>query len=434
MVVLRMRGKLLGEEAAGFHARAAERYAELLGHSKGMLMKAGQLLSFAPINLLVAPEHLPIYERALARLCGDVPPMEADLVLAVLESEVGPVEELFVDFDQVPLAAASIGQVHAATLRDGRRVAVKVQYPEAATVIAADLKNIELIASLIELLQNGMRSKRTKADIRGMAREVSARVTEELDYRHEASVQAEFARFFRGHPFIHVPEVVTDLCTGRVLCQELVSGLSFDEAAEADQHLRDRWAEAILRFFRSAGARLYAIHADPNPGNYIFHEDGSVSFLDFGCVKRVTPEQLEPRMRVEQRCVEGDAVGAWQAVVESGMLRAHDPVTPEEVLSVWCCHLDVSFDDPPVPLTPTRNREWMLRMSLHKAAANLLRHSTLPPVYTVAPRVEVGLRSLVAQLNATIDWRSVHMEYLVGAQPSTRMGLQEQAFFNDLAA
>ena len=430
--VLRMRRKVTGQDTADFHARTAERYAELLGHSKGMLMKAGQLLSFAPINLLVAPEHLPTYEEALARLCGNVPAMEADLALALLESELGPLQMVFAEFTPTPIAAASIGQVHAATLRDGRPVAVKIQYPEVADVVGGDLKNIHLLASLIDLLQNGMSSRRTKTDIRGMAQEVSARVAEELDYRHEASVQAEFAHLFRGHPFIHVPAVVSELCTSSVLCQELVEGLPWERALEADQELRNRWAESILRFLQRSATQLGAFHADPNPGNYLFHEDGGVSFLDFGCVKRLTAEELGPRIRVEQCCLAGDADGAWQAVVDSGVLRAYDPVRPEEVLAYWRGYLDVLIEDSAVQLTPARYGEWMRRM-LRERPASFFRYAALPPVYALAPRVEIGTRSLIAQLNAAIDWRSIQAEYLMGAAPVTEMGAQEQAFFGDHA-
>ncbi|HXN37994.1 MAG TPA: AarF/UbiB family protein, partial [Solirubrobacteraceae bacterium] len=185
------------------------------------------------------------------------------------------------------------GQVHEARLRDGREVAVKIQYPGVADAIRADLKNAELLAAFVSLVFGGLSPRKLSFDLRGVARELSVRIAEELDYRLEAAYQAEFAEHYCGHPFIHVPEVVAELCTGRVLTQQLARGLCWSDALDAGQKLRDQWAEAIHRFAYGSYKRIYLFNADPHPGNYLFHEDGSVSFLDFGCVKRFRREQVE---------------------------------------------------------------------------------------------------------------------------------------------
>lgn len=185
-VVAALRGKLTGEGKAEFHARTAERYAELFGRSKGALMKAGQAVSFMSLGPIVPAEFQPAYEAALGRLRDDAPPMAPELARGVLERELGkPVEQTFAEFDWEPLAAASIGQVHAARLPEGPRVAVKIQYPGVAAAIRADLKNNELLATFFGLML-GMSPWRMRLDHRAVAREIGARIAEELDYRLEA--------------------------------------------------------------------------------------------------------------------------------------------------------------------------------------------------------------------------------------------------------
>ncbi|HXM86426.1 MAG TPA: AarF/ABC1/UbiB kinase family protein, partial [Solirubrobacteraceae bacterium] len=298
-----VRGRLGGAPGAEFHARTAERYAELLGRSKGALMKAGQMLSLASVGPAVPTELQAVYQSALARLRSDAPPMTPEVARAVLESELGcAAESAFAEFDWEPLAAASIGQVHAARLHDGRAVAVKVQYPGAADAIVADLKNTELLATFVSLLIGGLSSRKLSFDLRGAAQEIGARITEELDYRLEAVNQAAFAEHYRGHPFIHVPEVIGELSSERVLTQELVRGLRWSEALLAEHELRDQWAEAIWRFTYGTYTQIDVLNADPHPGNYVFHENGSVSFLDFGCVKRFSREQLEMFDAIVRQC------------------------------------------------------------------------------------------------------------------------------------
>ena len=176
-------------------------------------MKAGQMLSCVSASPAVPAEFQSIYHEALGRLRDDAPPMAPELARVVLEHELGRRTECaFAEFDWEPLAAASIGQVHAARLHDGREVAVKIQYPGVADAIRADLKNNELLATFLSLI-GAVSSYRLSLDLRGAAREMSVRITEELDYRREAANQAEFAEHYRGHPFIHVPGVVAELCT-----------------------------------------------------------------------------------------------------------------------------------------------------------------------------------------------------------------------------
>jgi predicted unusual protein kinase regulating ubiquinone biosynthesis (AarF/ABC1/UbiB family) len=189
----------------------------------------------------------------MARLQADAPPMAPELAPAVVEAELGaPPEEIFAEFDPHAFAAASIGQVHAARLPDGRRVAVKVQYPGVDQAIRADLDNTELLATFLQLV-GAIVPGSNRVDVRAVAREVAARIGEEIDYRIEAAYQTDFANAYRDHPFIRIPEVVPQLSTRRVLTMDLVDGMRWSQAVAADQQLRDKWGEVI---YRSASGQL----------------------------------------------------------------------------------------------------------------------------------------------------------------------------------
>jgi predicted unusual protein kinase regulating ubiquinone biosynthesis (AarF/ABC1/UbiB family) len=427
--ILRLRGKLTGTDMTDFHVRTAERYAQLLGDSKGVLMKAGQMFSFIPV--MVPSEWRPIYHRALGRLRNNVPAMEPELARTALERELGPLERIFAEFDPQALASASIGQVHAATLHDGRKVAIKIQYPGAFDAIVADLKNTELIATLVNVFWSGLFKKPAVDDVRGIAREISLRLMEELDYQLEALTQAEFADLYRQHPFIHVPEVIQELCTTRVLCQELVEGLSWEEALTASQELRNSWAEAIYRFVYYSGECFSVFPADPHPGNYLFHDDGSISALDFGCVMRMPHEFIGRRAHIGIPCIEGDVLGTWQACVDIGALRASDPVTPEEAYNFMCEYLAFYTADPAPTLTPELVAEWLERcFSRHGPAANFLRYTTVPPTLTLLNRIELGTFFLIGELHACIQWGPISAEYSRQAPPTTEMGKLHHAFID----
>jgi predicted unusual protein kinase regulating ubiquinone biosynthesis (AarF/ABC1/UbiB family) len=432
-VIARMRGKWTDADRSEFHMRSAERYAELLGHSKGALMKVGQMASFALLSPAVPAELQSIYRTALMRLCDDVPPMASALAREVLERELGqPAESVFARFEWEPLAAASVGQVHAAQLHDGRDVAVKIQYPGVADAIRADLKNTELLATFLTLTIGGMSSRRFSFDLRGAAREMGERIVEELDYRLEAANQAEFADYYRGHPFIHVPEVVTELCTGHVLTQELVRGLSWSEALVAGQELRDQWGEAIYRFVYGTYERIYQFNADPHPGNYILHEDGSVSFLDFGCVKRFRREQVQMMDEIIRACLRNDVLGTWRACVEAGVFKSSDPVTPEEVFAFWRGDWGMLWAKQRLVITPEQvARRVERRCSPNGPSANALRYVTMPPEYTAMARVEVAVMSVIGQLRAGARWGSIAAEHFENAAPVTEMGKRDHAFFGE---
>jgi len=410
-VVVGLRSRLTGSDTSEFQVRAAERYAELLGHSKGALMKAGQMFSYMSMPVLSC-EFQSAYQAMLSRLCDDAPPMAPELARSVLERALGrSAESAFAQFHWQPLAAASIGQVHAARLHDGRAVAVKLQYPGASEAIGADLKNAELLATFFSLL-GCLSPHRLSLDLRGAAREIGVRVTEELDYRLEAANQAEFADLYRGHPFIHVPEVIEELSNDRVLTQDLVRGRSFSEAVAAGPQQRDQWAEAICHFIYSSYRRLATFHGDPHPGNYLFHDDGSVTFLDFGCVKRISRHHVELLNAIYRALSRGDVYGLWDACVRAGLWRASDPVTPEEAFAWLGEDSGVLWSTDRFTVTPAFAKRWLERKySPTGPFANALRHLTMPPEYAMIGKAEIGMVALMAQLRATSSWGTIAAEH-----------------------
>ncbi|HEY2831391.1 MAG TPA: AarF/ABC1/UbiB kinase family protein [Sporichthyaceae bacterium] len=412
-----------------FHTVQARRYAERLGRSRGVLMKAGQMLSFIPLDPAVETPYRGIYQAAFARLQDDAPPMPPQLAVDTITAELGRAPSvLFADFDAHPLAAASIGQVHAATLHDGRRVAVKVQYPGVEQAIRADLKNTELLATFFQLVFT-VTPGFSRINVREMAREVSERIGEEIDYRVEAAHQQRFADSYEGHPFIHVPQVLPELSARRVLTMELVEGLRYAKALSAEQSLRDRWGEAVFRFHWASLLQGGLFNADPHPGNYLFHPDGSVTFLDFGCVKRFTPDQKTRLAEYADALVAQDAQRFLHASIGIGMFDPSDPPEAEALLALFNIFEPAYIAAQPFTYTPQVVAEALRHgASLRGPFGPIARKLTGGGEYTFVSRVESGITSVLGGLCATGHWRAIREEYGCGAPPATEYGAAEAAY------
>ncbi len=306
----------------------AEDVAQTLGAMKGVLMKIGQMASYVDEGLA------PSVRRTLSRLQDSVPPMSAELAAGVITEELGmPPERAFAEWDPEPIAAASIGQVHRAITRDGRAVAVKVQYPGIAEAIAADLDNVALLRRMLRITAPAQ-------DVDALLAELRERVLEELDYRREAANQALFAEFYDGHPTIRVPRVIGELSTRRMVTSELAVGSRFADLAGMSQHERDLAAETIYRFVFRSLYDLHAFNGDPHPGNYLFHGDGQVTFLDFGLVKHFSTDELYPLMQMAgSLCVRNDPEEFRRSMEIAGFLRPGAPLSTEQVVE----HLAVFY-------------------------------------------------------------------------------------------
>ena len=423
-----LRRRLKGERGASveFHLRNAERYADTLSRSKGVLMKVGQILSFVDVSAAVDRTYGEAYQAALAGLQSDAEPMDPVLVAAVVERELGrPPEELFAEFASAPIAAASIGQVHAARLHDGTEVAVKVQYPGVADAIGDDLANTQLLLTFVKIAA-GIVPQFRSFDVGPLADELSERISEELDYGAELAYQVEFCDLYRGHPFVRVPEVFPELSTDRVLTMELVHGRRWKETGDVDQALRDRWGEIVYRFFFGSTARFGMFNADPHPGNYLFHDDGTVTFLDFGCVKRLNPEAQRGFWDLPTATLDGDAERLLRVYTEQGFTRADDPAPADKVM-VWFRQQFAPLVAPqPFTFTPEFVSELLGDMA--NMDKDLRRRSNVPKEYLFTNRISVGLYSVLGALRATADWRAIFEEDVTGV-PTTELGRLDADFF-----
>ena len=423
-----LRRRLHGERGASleYHVRNAERYADALSRSKGLLMKVGQILSFVDTSAVLDGEYGDVYRVALASLQNDAEPMDPDLALAMIESELGrPPEELFAELSPTPIAAASIGQVHAGRLHDGTEVAVKVQYPGVAKAIADDLANTELLFTFVKIAK-GVVPQIRNIDVRQIADEVTERIGEELDYTIELANQVEFAHHYRGHPFVRIPEVFPELSSGRVLTMELVHGRRWTETADVDQELRNRWGEAIDRFFFGAIARFGMFNADPHPGNYLFHDDGTVTFLDFGCVKRLTPVASRGFWEMPSAAMSDDVDELMRVCAEQGFCSADDPPPPDKMAAWIRQNFAAMLEPQPFTFTP----DFVAQLLGHMASMDkdVMRKITVPGEFVFTNRIFVGLYSVLGALRATADWKAIFDEDVTGV-PTTELGHLEAGFF-----
>ncbi|MCH7665445.1 MAG: AarF/ABC1/UbiB kinase family protein [Acidobacteria bacterium] len=259
----------------------ALRITETLGEMKGAAMKVGQMLSLQEGWL--PPEVAEILRR-LQREAPRVPP---EVMRYEVEGSLqAPIDELFGEFDERAFAAASIGQVHAARLADGRRVAVKIQYPAIREIVIADLKNLErLFRSLFAMVFD--------ADFEPLWEEMRDRLLEELDYDHEAENMRIMRDLHEDVPEIVIPKVIDSRSTDRVLTMEFLAGIAPRDAVSDryDQDLRNRWGRVLFEFQIRGLFQHRMLHADPNFANFSFLEDGRMVVYDFGSVKRI-PDKL----------------------------------------------------------------------------------------------------------------------------------------------
>ncbi|MGQ0742877.1 MAG: ABC1 kinase family protein [Acidimicrobiales bacterium] len=407
-----------------FTIRSAEDVAAVLGNMKGAIMKAGQMVSFLA-------DGLPPEARAvLSTLQADVPPMAPSLAEAVIRQELGASpEELFLDWDPVPVAAASIGQVHRAVMPDGRQVAVKVQYPGVDLSIKGDLDNAQLITGMMAAV--AMRNM----DVKAMVDELRGRMGDELDYRLEARCQQEFADRYRGHPFIHVPNVVAERSARRVITSDWVDGVSWAEfLARADRPARQRAAEILFRFAEGSIWEHRVFNGDPHPGNYRFHLDGSrVTFLDFGLVKRWAPGELESLSPILHAVLANDVAATLDAVIEAGFLAGDHGLDPALVFE-YCSGPYQPFQVEEFTFAPDfvgRTLGPMLDMT--GRFGEVIRALNLPPSYVILDRVVWGMSALFSHLGATARWGDLLEEYLNGSPPSTPLGREEAAWKEAIA-
>lgn len=402
--------KLLKEQEA-----IAEELFRTFGNMKGVVQKFGQLASY--LEGVLPPEVAPAYQKVLSRLQDAAPALPPLAARSVIEDQLDCfLEDHFAHFDEQPHAAASVGQVHKATLLDGTEVAVKVQYPGIEKAFQSDLGNLKMLELLFSPLVHYYKGKETLELLR-------QQLLDELDYEREARAQQRFGEMFEGHPRISIPKVFPALSTKKVLVSEWVEGLSFDQICRASEEVRLEAAISLATYFIESIHFHHFTNVDPHPGNYIFHPDGRVTCLDFGAAVPIDPD-LVTELRKLLEAVRTHDMEAFQEQMFTtlGADRDMDPVMLEAQTHLMFSYL--------TPLDPqkqpfTFSPEWVNRCaeeSMEAAREILLRGGRVPklppppthvhPDLTVAYRVVLGLGSLLAKLQPTYNWPELYVSLL----------------------
>ncbi|MEU8930033.1 AarF/ABC1/UbiB kinase family protein [Streptomyces sp. NPDC048409] len=408
--------RIVGESAEivgrELQQRTAEQLFKVLGELKGGAMKFGQALSVFESAL---PEEIAgPYRAALTRLQEAAPPMPAATMHAVLAERLGEDwRELFLEFEEKPAAAASIGQVHRAVWHDGRVVAVKVQYPGAGEALLSDLGQLSRFARLLGPLIPGM-------DIKPLITELRDRVSEELDYALEAQAQTAHAEEFADDPDVVVPAVVHQ-CE-QILITEWIDGIPLSEIiSEGTQEQRDRAGQLLARFLFSGPARTGLLHADPHPGNFRLlpggpedEEEWLLGVLDFGTVDRLAGGLPAPIGDSLRMTLDGDAEAVYELLRAEGFVKDSIELDPDAVLDYLLPIIEPAQVD---EFTFTRN--WMRSQAARIAdprnpAYQLGKQLNLPPAYLLIHRVTLSTIGVLCQLGATVRLREELEGWLPG--------------------
>jgi predicted unusual protein kinase regulating ubiquinone biosynthesis (AarF/ABC1/UbiB family) len=405
-------GKRLGGRPAEIVAqelqqRTAEQIFRVLGELKGGALKLGQALSI--FEAALPPEIAAPYRATLTRLQESAPPLPAATVHKVLAEDLGPDwRSKFAEFNDLPAAAASIGQVHRAVWHDGREVAVKIQYPGAGKALTNDFTQLSRAGRLFGVLMPGL-------DVKPVLEELRNRVVEELDYRLEAASQQAFADAYAGDPDIAVPPVLT--ATDHVLVSEWMDGTPLAEIiASGTQEQRNSTGLLLVRFLFSGPARAGLLHADPHPGNFRLLPDGRLGVLDFGAVDRLPgglPLIFGRLLWLMHN--DGDITMVERVLREHGFLRPGVSIDLDELHAFLAPLAEPSRGE-----SFAFSREWMRAEAAQVAdlrAANVARRLNLPPSYVLIHRVSTAGIGVLCQLGCTGAFRAEVLRWIPGYGP-----------------
>jgi predicted unusual protein kinase regulating ubiquinone biosynthesis (AarF/ABC1/UbiB family) len=383
---------------------AAEHAAEVLGSLRGLAAKVGQMASY--VDGFVPDDHREAYERAMGKLLSATPHSSAAAIRALVESELGaPVAELFASWDDEPIASASIGQVHRATLQDGREVAVKVQHPGIDRAIESDLSNAGVLQGMVGALVS------KSVGVHEVFEIVKQRFREELDYTLEAERQKEFIRIHADDPWVRIPAVIDERSSRRVLTTELVHGKKLEDVLGWPEDRRRHLAEVLWRFVFRGNLVFRIFNADPHPGNYLFADDGTVWFLDFGCVQPIGEHESRWARHTHRAAIAKDEVEFERGVV--GMMGLKGGAYEKAVLA-YVRRCFAPLFESPFHLTRAYVAEVVREIqSLKRFTISRDKSVTaMPPGLVFMNRLQFGFYSVLARLDVTADYAAVEREVL----------------------
>lgn len=388
--------------------RNAARTRRVLGELKGGALKAGQLL--ATLDALFPVDPGDTWQRALSDVPDDNPAVGFGVLEQVLIADLGPTwRERFADFDVRPTAAASIGQVHRAVWSDGRRVAVKIQYPGIADALRWDMRAVSLMTRAAALAAPGLALPPLVAEMR-------VRLAEELDYLREAAVQRRFARAFLDDPGVVVPQVV--FATPRVLVTEWLDGTPFTRlAAGGSARDRDRAGQRYMRFLLSGPQRTGLLHTDPHPGNFRLTPGGRLGVLDFGSALEMPggmPKTFGRLLTVLRR---GGTEEILAGLREEGFVRPGATVEADK-LADYLRPFTVPAGEPVFTFSRAWLRGQFSRVNDPRDPEfGVALQLTMPPEHLFTHRVWLGCVGVLCQLHATVEVRDEIVRWLPGFDP-----------------
>jgi predicted unusual protein kinase regulating ubiquinone biosynthesis (AarF/ABC1/UbiB family) len=392
---------------AGRRESAAERATEVLGNLRGLAAKVGQMASY--VDGLVPEKHAAAFEMSLKALRAQAPRSSSAAIRELVEEEFGaPVHALFAEWDDTPIASASIGQVHRALSLGGTEVAVKVQHPGIARAVESDLANASLLESFVGTLGG------KRFETRQMLEVIQTRFREELDYVREADNLRAFARLHAGDPTVRVPAVVDDRSSARVLTTELARGASFEEACEAPEAERVLWARTMWRFVFKGTLVGSMLNADPHPGNYIFHDGGRVTFLDYGCVQPMG-ERRNQALAAHRAALALDE-GAFAIAIATMVGARPGPLADIAVRYTRSCFEPLFAS--PYRVTKSFAASLVAGMGEMATLARKVpkeQFFTMPPEMIFVNRLQFGFYSVLARLDVEVDYAAVERAFLQAA-------------------
>ncbi len=397
--------RMAGEKFLGIKIERGQHAEDLmmaLGNLKGPLMKVGQILSTIPEAL--PPE----YAEAMQQLQSNAPPMGWPFVRRRMRSELGEDwESNFKIFEKEAAAAASLGQVHKAITNDGKNVACKLQYPDMQSAIQADLNQLKILFSLYESYDKAIKTS-------NIYDELKARLNEELDYELESRHQKLYTDILKDEPNVHVPEVIDDLSTSRLLTSEWMDGTKILEFKNSDIETRNTIA---LNMFRAWYVPLYhygIIHGDPHLGNYSIRKDLSINLLDFGCVRVFRPDFVGGVIDLYHALLNDDQKLAVHAYETWGFKNLSKEQI--ETLTIWAKFLYEPLMDDKVRKIGEAKGGVYGKETAQKVHQQLrdVGGVTVPREFVFMDRAALGLGSVFIHMKAEINWYRLFNEMIEG--------------------